>query len=62
MLYRISNSGHWPNEQVDRIIRGDALESLAQLPDECVALAVTSPPYWNVVDYGIDGLDRANKL
>ncbi len=55
MLYRMPDSGHWPNEQVDSIIRGDALESLAQLPDECVALAVTSPPYWNVVDYGIDG-------
>ena len=55
MLYRIPNSENWPCEQVDQIIRGDALEVLAKLPDECVALAVTSPPYWNVVDYGIDG-------
>ena len=55
MLYRIPDSGNWPSEQVDRIICGDALETLAKLPDECVALAVTSPPYWNVVDYGIEG-------
>lgn len=55
MLYRIPNSGNWPREQVDRIIRGDALEALAKLPDECVSLVVTSPPYWNVVDYGIEG-------
>ncbi|MBN2209460.1 MAG: site-specific DNA-methyltransferase [Candidatus Coatesbacteria bacterium] len=25
------------------------------MPDECVALVVTSPPYWNVKDYGVDG-------
>ena len=55
MPYRILNPRNWPTEQVDRIIRGDALETLTKLPDECVALAVTSPPYWNVVDYGIDG-------
>ena len=40
---------------MDRIIRGDARAALAELPDACVALAVTSPPYWNVVDYGMDG-------
>ena len=45
----------WPNQYVDRIISGDALEALAKLPSECVALAVTSPPYWDVVDYGIEG-------
>ena len=55
MHYRISDSRNWPQEQVDRIIRGDALEALSKLPDNCIALAVTSPPYWNVVDYGIEG-------
>ncbi len=55
MLYRIPDSGNWPRNQVDRIIRGDALEAMSRIPDESVALAVTSPPYWNVVDYGIDG-------
>ncbi len=55
MLYRIPNPANWPNEHVDRIIHGDALQALSKLPDECVALVVTSPPYWNVVDYGIAG-------
>lgn len=55
MLYRIPDSANWPREWVDRIICGDALATLKNLPSKCVALAVTSPPYWNVVDYGIEG-------
>ena len=55
MRYRIPDGGAWPAEHVDRIIRGDARAALAELPDACVALAVTSPPYWNVVDYGMAG-------
>ena len=55
MHYRIPDPGNWPREHVDRIISGDALETLSKLPNECVALVVTSPPYWNVVDYGIEG-------
>ena len=55
MLHRIPDSENWPSEQVDRIICGDASKILTKIPDKCVALAVTSPPYWNVVDYGIDG-------
>lgn len=55
MLYRIPEASNWPHKQIDCVLRGDALEAVAKLPDECVALAVTSPPYWNVVDYGVDG-------
>lgn len=40
---------------VDKIHHGDSLEILKQIPDECVAAAVTSPPYWDVVDYGVEG-------
>src|ERR1700674_2760331 len=38
---------------VNRIIQGDALEVLRQLPDECVDMIVTSPPYWALRDYGV---------
>lgn len=31
---------------------GDALEMLRRLPDSCVQVCVTSPPYWNLRDYG----------
>ena len=43
-----------PDGFVNRILCGDACEVLRQLPDGCVALAVTSPPYWNAVDYGVE--------
>ncbi len=39
----------------DRIICGDSVQCLRRLPEACVACVVTSPPYWNVVDYGVDG-------
>ena len=55
MHYRIPNSNNWPHDQVDGIICGDAIDELSKLPDECVALAVTSPPYWDFVDYGVPG-------
>lgn len=34
---------------------GDALDVLRTLPDESVHCCVTSPPYWGLRDYGIDG-------
>lgn len=36
---------------VSKILAGDALGTLRYLDAESVALAVTSPPYWNVKDY-----------
>lgn len=53
--YRIPNPQNWPTDSVNRILCGDAAEKLRELPDECVALAVTSPPYWDVVDYEVEG-------
>lgn len=35
-----------------RIIHGDVLAGLASLADESVHCVVTSPPYWNLRDYG----------
>ena len=55
MIYRIPDKSNWPEFYVNKIINDDALNALSKLPSECVALAVTSPPYWNVVDYGIQG-------
>ena len=34
----------WPADWLNQIQHGDCLELLAQLPDECVDLVVTSPP------------------
>jgi len=37
------------------IICGDALEELRKFPDESVSCIVTSPPYYGLRDYGVDG-------
>ncbi len=37
------------------ILHGDALTMLKTLPDESVNCCVTSPPYWGLRDYGVDG-------
>ena len=37
------------------IFKGDALQILRSLPSESVQCAVTSPPYWGLRDYHIDG-------
>jgi len=34
---------------------GDTLEILKTLPDQSVNCCVTSPPYWGLRDYGVDG-------
>ena len=36
------------------IIQGDTLEVLKQFPSESIDMIVTSPPYWNLRDYGED--------
>jgi len=38
-----------------RILTGDCRELLAELPAESVQTVVTSPPYWGLRDYGVDG-------
>ena len=39
----------------DRFICGDALEVLRTLPSESVHCVVTSPPYWCLRDYHVEG-------
>jgi DNA modification methylase len=37
------------------VLTGDAIEQLRTLPDECVQCCVTSPPYWGLRDYSVNG-------
>lgn len=37
------------------IIQGDTYHILSRLPKESIQCVVTSPPYWGLRDYGIDG-------
>ncbi len=39
----------------NEIITGDCLEVLRQLPDQIFQSCITSPPYWGLRDYGVDG-------
>jgi len=34
---------------------GDALQILRNAPEKCVQCVVTSPPYWGLRDYGVEG-------
>mgnify|MGYP000944361825 CR=1 FL=1 len=43
------------NKFINKIIQGDSLEILKTLPSESVDCVVTSPPYWALRDYGVDG-------
>ena len=41
--------------ELNTIYQGDVLEQLQSFPDECIQCVVTSPPFWNLRDYGVDG-------
>ena len=40
---------------METILQGDALARLRELPDESAYVCVTSPPYYGLRDYGMDG-------
>jgi len=42
---------HWTND----IHQGDAAETLAKMPESSVHMAMCSPPYFGLRDYGVDG-------
>lgn len=48
----------WPTSakiQPDGLYCGDARKLMRGIPDNSIHLAVTSPPYWNLVDYEFKG-------
>jgi DNA modification methylase len=42
------------NNQIT-LLQGDALEMLRTLPDQCINAGITSPPYFRLRNYGIEG-------
>ncbi len=40
---------------MNKIIQGDSLSVLKTIPAESINCCVTSPPYWALRDYGVDG-------
>lgn len=41
---------------INQILCGDSLEILKTLPNESVNCVMTSPPYWALRDYGVEGV------
>jgi len=41
--------------ELNKIYNMDCMEGLKQLPDNSINCCVTSPPYWGLRDYGVDG-------
>ena len=41
--------------ELNRIYNMDCLKGLKQLPDNSINCCVTSPPYWGLRDYGVEG-------
>ena len=39
----------------NKILQGDVLEVLRELPDNTFDTIITSPPYWSLRDYGVEG-------
>ena len=42
-------------EFLNKIILSDCLEGIKQMPDSIVDCCISSPPYWGLRDYGVDG-------
>src|SRR5690606_12557032 len=45
----------FPDDFLNKIIQGDVLDTLRQIPDEYVDCIITSPPYYGLRDYGVEG-------
>ena len=41
--------------KINQIIQGDCLEVMKTLESESIDCVITSPPYWGLRDYGVDG-------
>jgi modification methylase len=44
-------SGFGPADIIDRLLTGHAAQVLSRFPEGSIDLVVTSPPYWNAVEY-----------
>ncbi|MEP3038390.1 MAG: DNA methyltransferase, partial [Roseibium sp.] len=51
----VRSSYHSSAKNVAGILKGDSAQALSTLPDESFNVAITSPPYFWVRDYGYEG-------
>lgn len=65
VMSRQSLREHSAKERIpflDQIVLGDSLILMQQLPDECIDVVITSPPYYQQRDYGGIGLGNEASL
>ena len=43
---------NWPDNFINKIICGDCLEVMKEMPAKSIDMVITSPPYWGLRDYG----------
>jgi site-specific DNA-methyltransferase (adenine-specific) len=48
----------YPDDFINKVIQGDCLEVMKEMPDKCVNLVLTDPPYGIGADKGIGGNNR----
>ena len=41
--------------KINKIYNQNSLEGLKNLPDNSIDCCITSPPYWGLRDYGVEG-------
>ncbi|ACP55408.1 hypothetical protein M164_1611 [Sulfolobus islandicus M.16.4] len=46
----------WKEKFLDKLIVGDSLKLLKEIPDNSINLIITSPPYFQQRDYEVDGV------
>ena len=51
----VSPANNNENNNQITLLQGDALEMLRTLPDEFINAGITSPPYFGLRNYGIEG-------
>jgi len=51
---------NWPDDFINKIICGDCLEVMKEMPDESVDMCLTSPPYDDLRDYAGYNFDFEN--
>jgi len=54
-MYEIDINNTIPKNNTPLVIIGDVMDALKKIPSESISCIVTSPPYWNLRDYYIEG-------
>lgn len=49
------DTGNWKDKFLDKLLTGDSAKLLKEIPDNSIHMVITSPPYFQQRDYGVEG-------